>query len=258
MTRLVVEYKNKAPLELMDLAQSMICIGEQYKEICIDREKIVPDEVKLYVKEVRTGSTIIELAPLLIGAFPAVIDHADSILIFAEYLVDLYKSYSGSGGEKPKNVSKSTLIDAIKIVEPIAKDRASQLNIGTIQVNGDIHYHTHISSLEARAAQNEMQREIKDMGTPITGIHERVVMYWAQARNDIKSLSGDKARIESISGTAVKTIFVGEDIKVKMLYEEAHPFEKGYLVDVACETVNGRPVLYKILELHDIVDLNPK
>lgn len=95
------------------------------------------------------------------------------------------------------------------------------------------------------------------MGTPITGIHERVVMYWAQARNDVKSLAGDKARIESISGTAVKTIFVGDDIKVRMLYEEAHPFEKGYLVDVACETVNGRPVLYKILEFHDVVDLRP-
>lgn len=44
-----------------------------------------------------------------------------------------------------------------------------------------------------------IRREIIDLREPITGLHENVVMYWAQARNVIGNKSGDKARIESIS-----------------------------------------------------------
>jgi len=256
MTSLVIEYKNRAPLELMDLAQSMICIGAQYKEVCINHEKIIPDDMRLYVKEVRSGSTIMELVPWVAGAFPVVIEHADSVLKFSEYLARLYKWYSGTGNEKPQNVTRSMLIDAVKIIEPIAKDNASQLNIGTIQYNGDTHYHLHLSSLEAKAAQNGIYREIQDIDIPTVGVHKKVVMYWAQARNDAKSQSGDKARIESISNLAVKAIFSNDETKIRMLYEEAHPFEKGYIVDVACETVNGRPVLYKIINFYDTVELS--
>jgi hypothetical protein len=54
-------------------------------------------------------------------------------------------------------------------------------------------------------------------------------MYWAQARNDPNgSKAGDRARIESIYGGEVKVKFINDHIKLKMLYEEPHPFSKAF------------------------------
>lgn len=255
MTRLVVEYKNDAPMELLDLAQSMICMGNQYKEYVVERRQMLPDDVKLYIREVRKGSTIIELIPMIAGALPSVVEHAGTVSEYAKHLKSIYEWYSGTGKEKPQHITKSALSDTIKIIEPIAKDRASQFNIGTYQHNGDIHVHVHLDSAMANASQNAMRRDLDEMKEPITGIHEQVVMYWAQARNQPDTKAGDKAKIESIYRGSVRVIFATDDIKVKMLYEEPHPFNKGYIVDVAVESIEDKPVLYKVLTFHDVVDL---
>jgi hypothetical protein len=85
----------------------------------------------------------------------------------------------------------------------------------------------------------------------VTGIQEKVLLYWYQARNDPRSKSGDRAIIESISTSAVKVVFVNENIKAKILSSSENPFMLAFVVDVAVETIQGRPALYRILEMHD-------
>lgn len=256
MTKLVIEYKNENSIELMDLAQSMISIGNQYREYVVEQRLLLPSDVKLYVKEVRKGSTIIELYPMIAGAIPITIEHANTVIEFANHLKTIYDWYSGVGKERPFDITKSTLIDSIKIIEPVAKDRASQFNVGTIQVSGDVHYHLHLDSTSANAAQNGIRRELEEQKETKAKIHEKVVMYWSQARNESKSNVGDKARIESIWASPVKIIFAKDETKKRMLYDEPHPFKKGYLVDVAVETIEEKPVLYKILEFHEAIEID--
>jgi hypothetical protein len=90
------------------------------------------------------------------------------------------------------------------------------------------------------------------MKEPSSGFHEQVLLYWYQARNDLSAKTGDRAIIESIYTGAVKTVFGLPELKAKMLRD---PFSYAYLVDVFVETVGGKPMLYKISEIHDKIEI---
>ena len=96
-----------------------------------------------------------------------------------------------------------------------------------------------------------LRREINLLDTPATGLHEKVLLYWYQARGDLKSRTGDRAIIESISSSSVKTICANEMIKSQMILNNENPFKEAFVVDVIVETIKGKPALYKVVALHD-------
>ena len=251
--KLTIEIKNLKPVELVDYAQSMICVGSEYTRFLASGENAAtPDDVKLYVKAVRTGSIITELVAIAPFAIPF-IEHSATIFEFAKHLKVLLDWFAGRSDKKPEALEKTTLQNLSNIVEPVAKDNGAQMNLGAVNVAGDMNLTLNISSLDANAIQNAIRREIDAMKEPVTGIHPQVLMYWAQARNQPDSKSGDKARIESIFRGDVKVVFANDRLKSKMLYEPAHPFALAYVVDVAVETIEGRPALYRVLEVHEAV-----
>jgi hypothetical protein len=254
--KLTVEIKNQKPIELVDLAKSMLGIGAEYRAfIARDLPELEASQVSLYVKEVRTGSVITELAALAPFALP-IIEQADSVIMYGQYLAKCFKWLLGDGGRPQEFVEKSTLQNLNDIVEPVAKDHASQINLQGTTVNGDLNLVVNMNSTEANAIQNAIRKELQASKETVTGTHYNVVMYWAQARNQADSRSGDRARIESIYKGHVKTVFANDSLKAKMLYEPAHPFKKAFVVDVAVETVGGKPVLYNVLCLHDTIDID--
>jgi len=111
-----------------------------------------------------------------------------------------------------------------------------------------------LNSLEANAAQNTAKREIELLHEPITGTKEKVLLYWYQARNDPRSQAGDRAIIESIYRGPVKAVFMNENVKAKMLLDTPNPFTHAYVVDVSVETVRDRPALYRILNVHEVIE----
>lgn len=256
--KLTIEIKNKHPVELTDLAQSMMAMGDEYRRFLAKHDTCLDaDDVKLYIKEIRSGSIITELIALAPYALPFV-EHADTVVEFAKHLKNVYEWFIGKSEQPPpKDIEKSTLQNLSQIIEPTAKDHASQMNFGAINVQGDVVVNLHISATEANAAQNAIRREIEARKEPVTGIHRDVVMYWAQARNQPDSKSGDRARIESIYSGDVKVRFANDALKTEMLYDTPYPFNKNFIVDVAVETVEGRPALYKVLEIHDVFDREP-
>ena len=251
--RLVIEIKNRYPVELIDFATSMASIGGEYtKFIASGANAARPEDVKLFVKEVRTGSIITELVAIAPYAIPF-IEHADTIVEYAKHLKTFYDWFSGRSKERPTTIDKTTLQNLSSIVEPVAKDSASQMNVGAVNIQGNLVMHFSLTSLEANAAQNGIRRELEAMREPSTGLHEQVVMYWAQARNNPEGTAGDKVRIESIFRGDVKVRFANDALKARMLYDEPFPFMKAYIVDVTVETIEGRPALFKVLKLHDVL-----
>jgi hypothetical protein len=252
--KLKIEINNKRPVELLDLAKSMISMSDEYKRFLAKNELHVdPEHVKLYIKQIYGGSIITELVSLAPYALP-LIDHAEIVVEYTKHIKSLYEWLNGDE-EKQQHAEKSALENLNNIIEPIAKDRGSQMNIGAVNVSGDYVVNYNINSTNANATQNSIKRHLSAMKEPVTGIHHDVVMYWAQARNDPNgSKAGDHARIESIYKGDVKVKFLNDQIKLKILYKEPHPFSKAFVVDVAVETVNEKPILYKILELHDVLE----
>lgn len=253
LPKLLIKIENSQPVELFDMTLSMAAIANEYKRFMLDQPVNSPDgEIRLYIKEIRSGSIVTELAAMAPGLLPFT-EHAESIVKYAKHLKTAIEWFSGKSKDKPDKIDKAGLQNLSSIVEPIAKDNASQLNIGVI--NGPVTYNININSTEANAVQNKVKREQESLKEPISGIHEKVVLYWAQAKNQKDCKTGDKAKIESIYKGSVKVIFINDGLKVKMLYGQPYPFKMAFLVDVAVETVNDKPVLYKVLEIHESIEL---
>ena len=237
---LQVRINNTKPIDLIDYAQSMLNLGSEYSSFINKTDiHLSSEDIKLYVKEIRTGSIITELVAIA----PSLIPFMDHIKVSFDYLL--------GKGSKPKDLDKDGLKRISKFIEPIANDSGSILQLDASNNHGEIHIH--LNSEGANAIQNRAHKELEKMKEPVIGLHKQVVLYWSQARNDNKK--GDKAVIESISEKEVKVVYDSEDLKYRMIYEQPHIFDTAYVVDVYVETIKDKPVLYKIVAFHDTVDL---
>ena len=81
-------------------------------------------------------------------------------------------------------------------------------------------------------------------------------MTWFQARSDIKSKLGNKGVIDDLSKKPMNIIFDSEEIKERMLHSDVNPFNTAYVVDVKIMTVREQPVAYKVVKLHELINLN--
>jgi hypothetical protein len=61
-TSLIFKIENKRPIELLDLTKSLISVSNQFSDY-VTREANSKEEreAKLYIKEIKSGSVIIEL-----------------------------------------------------------------------------------------------------------------------------------------------------------------------------------------------------
>ena len=69
-----------------------------------------------------------------------------------------------------------------QIVAPVARDGGAQLNVGTPNIAGSVYMS--IPSKEANVVQNRAARIEKDRNSRTSGLHEKVVLHWFQARAD--------------------------------------------------------------------------
>ena len=160
--RLIIEIKNKQPLELLDLTKSFVSLANQFNNyVSIEGESKEDREAKLYVKEIRSGSVIMELVEYAsIGAIPF-IENVNTIVGFGGYLKDAYNFLLGKSEKKTVEYLQSDLKDLSQIINPVANDNAAQINISTT-INGTVELHINLDSTQANAAQNIIQKLTKD------------------------------------------------------------------------------------------------
>jgi len=78
------------------------------------------------------------------------------------------------------------------------------------------------------------------------------LMVLEQVKNDAKK-QGDRGIIEAISEKPVKLIFASEEAKRAVLSVEENPFKCLLLVDVEVKSHEGRPKIYKIYTVKEII-----
>lgn len=250
--RLVLELNNKKPVELLDLTESYISFAELYKsrtEKNPNLKHIV--EPKLYVKEIKSGSIITELidyAPLL---FPFV-ENANSVIEFFKFLKNVYELLR-EGKNEQIEITKTECNNLSKIISPVVKDNGSQLNISTI-INGGVTNNYLITNESAVQLDTRINNYKTLLSEIENNVHHKVLMYWYQVRDEIHAQAGDKAKIESITPKPLKVIFANDDLKQKILEDSGNFFKYAYIVDVELQTMDNKPVLYKVIEIHDKID----
>jgi hypothetical protein len=249
--RLRMRLANKKPIELVDLGQSFRALGEQYQDYVT--RVAGAGEGKLYVVRMQQRSPLIADFKGFLDQASFVVDHIDIIAGFITNLNELINYFRSLGPieQEPTAPTRAEAERLAKIVEPVAKDGGSQLNIA---VQGDVHMHVTINldSERANAIQNNVRRFV---GKPVpeTGSFEREVLYLEQMRGNRSSSVGDRGIIENFSSRPVKLHFMSEEVKAAILEKPQNPFLMDYVVDGVASYARGQPALYKITRVHEAI-----
>lgn len=247
MSEIIFKLDYKQPVHVTDFCEGLSAFADEYKRIASTEEDRQAADVELYIESITKGSIVtklVELAPFAMVAIENINTLADFIKNFKE-AINWLKT---SDGKKPAYTAEQ-LESIAKIMKPVTNDTGAELN-----VYGDIHFHgtvnLTINNGDARSIRNAANMELQDMGKPKFDLKEKVVLKWYQARFDTKSKAGDRSIIDSIFKDSVKTLFVNEGVKAKMLSGSENPFLSQYIVDVMVELVQDRPTKYRILDCY--------
>lgn len=249
--RLVIHIENKKPIELMDLTKSLVALANQFNDFVKTTSNVPNREAKLYVKQIKTGSVILDLVEIAtVGALPF-LENINTIVGFADFLKDGYNYFLGRGGDSNPEFSTRDCSDFAQIVNPIAKDNGSQIIINTT-VNDHSTNVFVMSSLEANAVQNVIKTTNKLSAIPEPkGEHEKVVMYFDTTKSNVKVEKGNKGIIESIDKKPANILFDSPELQWEVLKGEDNPLTTAYVVDVKVDTIKGKICSYKIVKLHE-------
>ncbi len=228
-------------------------MANQYRRYVIREELHDESEAKLFVKEVRDGSTIVELFSYVhahqveVSTF---ITTSSAIVGFGAYLKKTYDEIRN--GKKPVSLSIKDLSDLRQILEPTAKDPG-----GVVEIHADhgavVQVSIKLQNSEANAIQNQAGRLIEEMQETDQLKFNKRAFYWDVASKG-EPRSTDKGFIDSIESRPVHVVFDDTSIKDAMVAGKAHPFNTTYVVDVELLTSRGRTRAYKIIKLHEIIE----
>jgi len=251
--KLEITINNERPIVLTDLTLSLLAVSEQFQKFVESTtNQDYQAGAELYVKEVRSGSIIVQLVAQAMPIVP-LIWQGGSLSEWLDMAKDIVEWLLGKTKFPPKQVTKNDLKQWHSIVEPIAKDSASQLNF-SVTDQGRVINQFFITSQDANAAQNSIKRQLEALESPNDHVHRRKVMYWYQTKFDDTSHTGDKAIIEDISKRPVKVIFENNAVKDAMVTGDERfqkPWQKlAYIVDVEVQTIGGESKLYTILRYY--------
>lgn len=249
---LKIEINNRNPLELSELTKSLISLSNQYNSF-VKKNGFTEEErqAKLFVKEIKSGSVILDLYEVAsVGVIPF-LEHTNTIIGFAGYLKDAVNYFLKGSGEKP-NVTAQDCKDISQIVNPIAGDQGSQFNL-SVNNNGEINNYVFLNSNDSNALQNILKKEVKELQEPQTGdvIHNAIMTFY-QTRGNVKSKSGNKVIIDDgIKGKPINVVFESPKIKKQILKGDDNPYNFAYQVDVKLKTSDGKIIAYEVIKLHD-------
>ena len=92
--------------------------------------------------------------------------------------------------------------------------------------------------------------------SPSETVFSKQLMTIYRMCGNMNTNSGNRAVIESISKNKIALIFDDDELKSRILGGVYNPTRKGFVVDVSVQTVDDKPALYKVLRLHEIVDID--
>jgi len=260
---LVIEYKNKDPLEVTDFANSLFAVANEFKHYSetVERgsEAEIPD-FRLFVKEMKEGSIIAvleayavthPLAATVAGTVTAV-KGVNEIVKFGDHLKTAYNSLLNPAPKKPE-LTKSSLDNVDAIFRPTSKDDGSHIVINVTGNDNKIQI-LNATSNESSTVRKAAKKELKNLAIPAQESKERVTLTWYQVRKG-NSDKWDRAVISSISDSPFKCVFQNETVKAAILADAENLFKFAYVVDVMVERVRGKISCYKIMGLYNKIAL---
>jgi len=251
------------PPELIALVRALGSVAHQFEHFLRREHPDLSGEVRLFVKEIRQGSTIVELIPQLVLPLIA---SMDAVLIIDNFVTRFGSAIRGYiDGIRRTDVSRSDIGDFIGTVGLIANDTKGRAIISSAIYNETKttkRVEFEFSTPEAQKAVESLEAHKHELELSAYEVFKNVLMvFWQSNRRNPKpgKQTGEKAIIERINKRPMSIIYESdlarERIKYETMEDEKNLYKKGFYVDCLVERYNGKPVAYRITAVNDIIDL---
>ncbi len=250
------------PPELSLLVRTLAAVGHQFDEYLRREHRELSGAARLFVREIRKGSTIIELIPQLVMPLLA---SMDTVLIVDNFV----RSFGGTiqayiDGFKPQ-VTKSDVADFMGPVTLLANDSNGRAIISSAtyhETKTTKRIEIEFDTSQAKKAIVHLEQHKHELELPAYEVFKNVLMvFWQSNKKTPKTgkPTGEKAIIERISKKALAITYESDLVRGRIKYEttedEKNLYKKGFFVDCMVERFNGKPVAYKITQVIDVIDL---
>jgi len=270
---IVVRIKTSQPIDVDDFAAIYTALGSQYRKFVQSHFPEAGDDATIYVRQVRKGSIIAELVPWVQATWHSVPDELKRIDIVVEFvrkygeLLNVYLRGKGRSGQlKSSDVGRSDLNDFTKQIAAIANDpigsaiiEATVFRDGKRKVEAAIKFR----APDARRALGNIEAHRALLEKKSGAGFSRVLMVFYQANVKSTKLgkrTGERVRIEEISRRVLPLIYASDlaeaRIKSEIVEAEDNLFRKGFVVDVNVATMDGRPIAYRVTNVHQVIDID--
>lgn len=252
---LLFKYSNKRPIAVSDLTASLNGFADEYRRAIVRYgSKIEDGKSRLYIKEIRSGSVIATLVPL-IPVLHGLIDHNFHIVDFSQQLHSTIKYFQGLGKPPAFEIERRNCENIRALVEPITKEDGAEFIFEGPSARG-LKEMTRVTTVGAAVVKQNIAKEMDLLQEPSINLLKNMKIHWYQARNDRFSTAGDRGIIDAISEKPVKVIFSTENLKNQMLLRFGNPFQMLYDVDVVADFRGKKPRSYQIIALNSATPLD--
>lgn len=276
--RMRLHFNVHDPVELVEMTLAFQGLGFEYQsflksQFLESEAKANSAEVKLYITRIESNCILAELAPALplLGVLAPVLADVNTVHDFVvntsntiKWLIGLAKKKNVNSEDIP--YSKRRIGHLRDVVRLVAKNHDASLGLAAIKYEESSGQdravlEMHFSDRECRQAELGATKALIALDVREKADREKVLMYFHQTNiEDPKSggRTGDKAVISSISPEPLSVYIIPETDQQKVRYvlddKEHNPLYTGFVVDVNIENDrNGRPKIYRVIRIHDIV-----
>lgn len=251
----------KEPIEISDFVAFFAGLSSQFDLYIAKNHPDLKGTAKLYVREVRHGSIIADIIPLIQNTI-GVMDGTLIIITFSALFKERIKTWIN--GDFVSDASKSDIKHMGQTIQAVAHDKDGKLRIesiiyekGLIKKKLEVQFNTK----EARAAEKTINSQKLSLDKKETVDYERVLMRFR--RTDISDAklgkrSGELVVVEEIQPNPLPLMYgskLAEEHLKDVIRDHDSVYHKGFVVDVNAQRSSGRNVAYSVTNVHQVLDI---
>ena len=263
---LVLKIDTKDPIELREFVSLFVGLGNKFEQHYAREHSVARGTAKFYIREIRSGSIIAELVPYFMPASAglaagfAAISKANELVSFVENISKGFKFLRRTNGRLP-GASKTDLNDYLRTVEAVAHDPDASLSLAVFD-DGEKQISFGFNTQEARRAETNLLQQKREMETVDDADHQRVLMVFTRtnvAHAKTGQKSGELVEIESLHPRPLPIVYASKLAEERIRHEVAdadeNVYKKAFDVDVNVELRGGKPIAYRLVAVHSVIDM---
>ena len=268
--RIFLRIKTRNPIELGDFVSEFTSVASQYEKFIRERHPEFGLDARIYVKQIKRGSIVAELLPflplLMFGNTDpfSTIEQVNAVTEFVRTYGGKLKTYFTKGKEV-EDATRSDLKDFMGALTAIANDpdgtasvEAAVFEDGRKKIKEAVKFR----SRDAIRGIEHIEEHRKKLEKRDSADFRRVLMVFQQANvrdTPVGKRTGEWVTIEDIADYELPLIYASDLAEQRIKHEirdaDENLFKKGFIVDVNVQTKAGRPVGYRVTNLHQVIDL---